>query len=251
MTGSDVLNGVSGQLGTGPVRVITVSNGDALTRHVSDAGRQLTHRIWEAAESDEVKALILRVEGCHDAPADNERVWTTIRGRESALGARQLAYTGTTGLYQTLALCKKPIVAELRGTCQGVASLIALYADLAVADVTARFYSPFEALPEANFAIAALTMRLDRAKAWLLTGQPLDAHTAEEFGLINRVVAVDELAAASMALAQRIARMPLDGITVSKMNLNACLDAMAVGQEFDMSGYFAAGMASPNLLGVV
>jgi enoyl-CoA hydratase/carnithine racemase len=248
---AESLSDVRQQPDATPVRVITVSNPDALTRHNPDAGRQLTDRIWEAAEPDEVKALILDLEGTDDSPVDADGSWTPERGRESALGARQLAYAGTTGLYQTLALCKKPIVAELRGTCRGVASLIALYADLAVADATARFYSPFDTLPEANFAIAVLTLRLDRAKAWLLSGEPLDAQTAEEFGLINQVVPADKLAATSMALAQRIARMPLDGITLSKMNLNACLDAMAVGQEFDLSGYFAAGMASPNLLGVL
>ena len=44
-------------------------------------------------------------------------------------------------------------------------------------------------------------------------------------------------------------RHGLDGITVSKMNLNACLDAMGVGQDFDLAGFFGAGMQMPSMLG--
>ena len=40
-------------------------------------------------------------------------------------------------------------------------------------------------------------------------------------------------------MARAVARMPLDGIAVSKINAETCLDAAGVGREFDMAGFYA------------
>ena len=62
--------------------------------------------------------------------------------------------------------------------------------DLTVANAGATFESPFGTLPEANLVLAALTMRLNRAKSWLLGGSALTAHEAFDAGLINRIAGV-------------------------------------------------------------
>jgi enoyl-CoA hydratase/carnithine racemase len=56
--------------------------------------------------------------------------------------------------------------------------------------------------------MVALTRAIGRKRAMemLLTGEPIDADTAAAWGLVNRVVAPEELAAATLALASSIAR---------------------------------------------
>ncbi len=55
-----------------------------------------------------------------------------------------------------------------------------------------------------------------RAMELLLTGEPIDAQTALEWGLVNRVVPAEELEAAVMQLVERIARSSPLTVTIGK-----------------------------------
>ena len=111
---------------------------------------------------------------------------------------------------------------------------------MATADAT--FASPFQTLPESNLVLAALTMRLNRAKSWMLGGNALSARQALDAGLINRIAATGTLDGAAQKMARAVTRMPLDGIAMSKINVETSLDAQGVGREFDMAGFYAASM---------
>jgi enoyl-CoA hydratase/carnithine racemase len=50
----------------------------------------------------------------------------------------------------------------------------------------------------------------------LLTGEPIDAHTALEWGLINQVVPADELEAAADRLVEAIARSSSYTVAIGK-----------------------------------
>jgi len=43
-------------------------------------------------------------------------------------------------------------------------------------------------------------------------------------------------------MARAVTRMPLDGLAISKINIETCLDAQGVGRDFDMAGFFAVSM---------
>jgi enoyl-CoA hydratase/carnithine racemase len=87
--------------------------------------------------------------------------------------------------------------------------------------------------------LASLTMRLNRAKSWMFQDSVLSATQADACGLVNSVVEPSELASAVASLARSATVMPLDGVTMSKMMLQAVLDAHGVGREFDMAGFYA------------
>ncbi|MBN9273850.1 MAG: enoyl-CoA hydratase/isomerase family protein, partial [Mesorhizobium sp.] len=132
------------------------------------------------------------------------------------------------------------------GDCLGAGSLLVLCSDLTIAADTARFGSPFADLPESNFALAALTMRLNRAKSWMLTGSVLDAQAAYAAGLVNRVVPEADLMTAVEGLSASTSEMPLDGVTMSKMLLQSVLDTHGVGRDFDLADHFAVHRWSPR-----
>jgi enoyl-CoA hydratase/carnithine racemase len=114
----------------------------------------------------------------------------------------------------------KPLVAAVNGQAIGVGTTMLAHADLVVAVHTARFVMPFTSLglvPEA--ASSLLFPRLighQRASALLLLGEPIDAATAHEWGLVNRVTSADELMQTARGFANRLAELPATAVRQTK-----------------------------------
>ena len=117
--------------------------------------------------------------------------------------------------------------------------MLVLCSDHTVCAQESAFEAPFADYPESNLVLAALTLRLNRAKSWMLGGQAWTAQQAVHAGLVNRVVAMQDVDTAAQAAAQAAARMPLDGVAMTKVLIEAFLDTQGVGQDFDMAGFYA------------
>ena len=103
----------------------------------------------------------------------------------------------------------KPIIAMVNGYCLGGGCEVALACDLRIASDQASFGQP-----EINLGIipgGGGTQRLTRlvgegkSMEMILTGEIIDAQTAFEIGLVNHVVAADQLETKTMEIANRIA----------------------------------------------
>src|SRR5207249_3039343 len=76
-------------------------------------------------------------------------------------------------------------------------------------------------------------------KELLFTGDTIDADEAQQVGLVQRVLAPEELDDRTAAFCQRVALNPLDGLTVHKHVTNRWLEVMGVrlaaleGAEYD------------------
>ena len=114
---------------------------------------------------------------------------------------------GFAGLTEFFSL-HKPVIAAVNGLAMGGGFELALAADLIVASETAEF-----ALPEVKLGMVAdsggvlrLPRRLPRAIAleMLLTGRRMGALEAARWGLVNRVVAPDQLLETAQVLAQEM-----------------------------------------------
>jgi enoyl-CoA hydratase len=83
-----------------------------------------------------------------------------------------------------------------------------------------------------------------KTRELLLTGDLIDAVEAERIGLINRVVPAERLAAEVDALADRLARTPLEVMGPTKRMLNRAMDAagfrMAVEAGLDLGAIINA-----------
>jgi len=117
-------------------------------------------------------------------------------------------------VFRRIELCDKPTIAAINGWALGGGTELLLSTDIRVAAETARM-----GLPEITLGIipgAGGTQRITRqvplcrAKELMFTGDHIDARTALEIGLINRVVPKEKLMEETLALAERIAeRSPL------------------------------------------
>ena len=226
------------------IATVTLPDCKPLSLHNLEFGLALRDAVRDAADRDDIKAIVLRVSANHFSPAATyQELAAAARARKDViLSGWHEAYAASSGLYQNLCFCKKVVITAVKGECAGAGSLLVLCSDLTVATADATFASPFTTLPEANLVLAALTMRLNRAKSWLLGGTALTAQEAFDAGLINRIVAGDALDEAAQKMARAVTRMPLDGIAMSKINVETCLDAQGVGREFDMAGFYAVSM---------
>lgn len=103
----------------------------------------------------------------------------------------------------------KPIVAAVNGYCLGGGLTLLLATDLRVAASHATFGLPEvkRGVIPANGGTQRLVQQIPfvRALEIVLTGEPIDAATALELGLVNRVVAKEELLDVALDYARRVA----------------------------------------------
>jgi enoyl-CoA hydratase/carnithine racemase len=100
------------------------------------------------------------------------------------------------------------VIAEVAGIATAAGCQLVATCDLAIASSAAQFATPGVKIGLfCTTPMVALTRAIGRKRAMemLLTGEPIDARTACEWGLINRIVEPDQLAEATRALAARIA----------------------------------------------
>lgn len=113
-----------------------------------------------------------------------------------------------------------PVIARVNGVAAGAGANIALACDIVIAARSAKFIQSFAAIgliPDSGgtWALPRLVGQA-RALGLALTGDPLPAETAAEWGLIWKAVEDDDLDAEVDALAERFASGPTRGLAAIK-----------------------------------
>jgi enoyl-CoA hydratase/carnithine racemase len=140
--------------------------------------------------------------------------------------------------YMKLWYAKKPTLAAVQGWCIGGGTDMVLCADVIVAADDASFgYPPARVWGTPTTAMWVYRMGLERTKRYLLTGDEIPAKTAAEIGLVLEVVPAAQLEAHATALAERMARLPLNQLVMLKLLCNQTVENM--------------GFASSRLLGTL
>ena len=122
----------------------------------------------------------------------------------------------------------RPVVCAVHGYCIGSGLEIALMCDVRMAAKDTVFAMPEVQLGMIPAAGGSQTIPRSagpsRALDLLLTGRRFDARSALDMGLITRVVDADELTAAAMDLAQKLASAPRPAMAAAKQALAQGLD---------------------------
>lgn len=131
----------------------------------------------------------------------------------------------------------KPIVCAVNGVAAGAGANIALACDIVLAARSARFIQAFSKIGLVPDSGGTWTLpRIlgePRAKALALTGDPLDAETAANWGLIWKAVADEALMEEASALAARLAAGPTRGLGMTKKAIQAAADN-SLDQQLDL-----------------
>jgi enoyl-CoA hydratase/carnithine racemase len=141
-------------------------------------------------------------------------------------------------LFEQVESLPQPVIAAISGFALGGGCELALAADFRIASESARI-----GLPEIKigaFPGGGGTQRLARligiakAKAMILTGDPITAQEALAAGLVMKVAPRETYLAEANSLAARLAALPRLALQASKMLINRSLDvSLATGLEFE------------------
>lgn len=134
-----------------------------------------------------------------------------------------------------------PIICAVNGVAAGAGANLALACDIVLAADTAKFVQSFAhvgLVPDAG-GTWNLTRLIGpaRAKALAMTGEPLDAQRAVDWGLIWRAIPSDDLMTQARALAAKLANGPTTGIAHTKKAINAAA-SNSLSEQLDLEARF-------------
>jgi 2-(1,2-epoxy-1,2-dihydrophenyl)acetyl-CoA isomerase len=128
--------------------------------------------------------------------------------------------TGWNPLITTLSSIPQPVIARVNGVAAGAGANIALACDIVVAARSARFIQSFSAIgliPDSGGSwILPRLVGQARAMALALTGEPVPAAKAEEWGMIWKCIDDAELDSEVDSIAEKLAALPPLGLAAIK-----------------------------------
>lgn len=211
---------------------------------------------FERAEADaKVRAVLLTGAGRAFCAGQDLGDRDPRAGRAHDLGATLDSFYNP--LIRLIRRLEKPVICAVNGVAAGAGANIALACDITLAARSARFIQAFAKIglvPDSGgtWSLPNLIGEV-RAKALALTGEPLGAETAAEWGLIWRAVDDEALQAEAVALATRLAAGPTKGLGLTKRAIQAAatqsLDAQLdlerdLQREAGKSADYAEGVAA-------
>jgi enoyl-CoA hydratase/carnithine racemase len=130
-------------------------------------------------------------------------------------------------LMQKVQTIPQPVIAEVAGIATAAGAQLVATCDLAVASTQAKFATPGVKIGLfCTTPMVALTRSVGRKRAMemLLTGEFIDAQTALDWGLVDRVVEPDALQTATMELAAKVAHASSFVVGLGKAAFYAQID---------------------------
>src|SRR5947209_526054 len=206
---------------------------------------ELSAALDEAEADPAVKVVLLRAEGpafcagyelrwgveAQLSEADDGRAWDSVADMER-LG-------GFVDVFMKLWNGRKPTVAAVQGWCIAGGTDMVLCADLIVAADDARFgYPPARVWGTPTTSMWVYRLGFQQAKRYLLTGDEISAEEAVRLGLALEVVPATELQERALALAERMARLPLNQLVMLKTLCNLPAEAMGINTSLRMGTLF-------------
>ena len=124
---------------------------------------------------------------------------------------------------------EKPVVCKVHGFCVAGGTDMALCSDLLVIAEDAKIgYPPARVWGVPTTAVWAYRIGIEKTKRLLFTGDCLSGKEAVQWGLASECAPADQLDARFEALLTRIARMPINQLTMMKLLVNQSVMAQGL-----------------------
>ncbi len=187
----------------GPVAVVTLNRPEKRNALSLELMEELIAALEGIGKRTDVQAVILAAAG---------KVFSSGHDLGEMTGRGLADYRRTfdvcTELMIRIQSIPQPVIAQVQGVATAAGCQLVATCDLAVASTEAKFATPGVKIGLfCTTPMVALTRAVGRKRAMemLLTGSFIDAKTAAEWGLVNRVVAPGDLESETRALAGQIA----------------------------------------------
>jgi enoyl-CoA hydratase/carnithine racemase len=193
----------------GSIAVLTLNRPQARNSLSEGLLAELHAALKDVHDDAKVRAVVIAATGSAFS-AGHDMKELTARRTDADRGRGYFAEIMNTcsAMMQAIVQLPKPVVAAVQGVATAAGCQLVASCDLAVASEAATFATPgvdiglFCSTP-----MVALSRNVPRKQAMemLLTGEPISAATAQNIGLVNRVVAAGTEREAAIELAQKVA----------------------------------------------
>lgn len=210
------------QVHEGPVATITMNRPEKRNALSLGMMTELIAAFREVSAQEQTRAIILAANGPAFSAGHDLREMT---GRD--IGTYRHIFDVCTQLMTTIQEIPQPVIARVHAIATAAGCQLVATCDLAVAADAARFATPGVKIGLfCTTPMVALTRAVGRKRAleMLLTGVAIDAPTAMDWGLINRVVPASQLAEATQLLAEQIAEASSLTVAIGKQAFYAQID---------------------------
>ena len=220
------------------VAIITLNRPHRANAQTMELLDDLNAAFEKAAADDDVRVIVLRGNGKHFSAGHDLSGSAARDGGPRpdkitlqhiyALEARK--YVGYSLSWRNI---PKPTIASVQGKAIAGALLLIWPCDLIVAAENAEFSDPVVFMGIGGVEYHGHTWELGprKAKEILFTGRAVTAREAEQIGMVNKVVPLEDLQEETLKLAKHIAQMDPFALRQAKR---------AVNQTLDVQGFYAA-----------
>jgi enoyl-CoA hydratase len=231
--------------------IVTINRPEVRNALNSEVVRQLTAVFGRLAADDQVGVILLTGAGDKAFVAGADIKEMVVK---SGLEMQAFSELGRR-LGEAMEGCPKPILAAINGYALGGGCEIAMACDLRLASENAK-------IGQAEINIGIIpgfggSQRLPRlvgpgwAAQMILSGEPVDAATAERIGLVNRVVPADRLLEETKALARKMLDKSPVALGLAKACLRAALEMpLSQGLSYESAAFGVAGATKDKVEGM-
>jgi enoyl-CoA hydratase len=245
------------------VAVITLNRPEAANAQSHKVLDELDQAWREADRDPAVKVIVFKSNGKHFSAGHD--MSSTRSGSEPVQYHADALYDWETRHYlhyaKTWREVPKPSIAAVQGKCIAGGLMLCWPCDLIIAADNAQFSDPVLAMGICGVELHAHTWELGprKAKELLFTGDSITAHQAEQLGMVNKVVPLDQLLPETMTMAHKIAKNDAFSLRMAKRAVNRTLDIQgftsSIDAVFDMHhvGHARAALVTggiPSLAGL-
>jgi enoyl-CoA hydratase len=213
----------------GKVGIVTLNRPNKLNALSMELRLEMERVLRTADDEANTSVIVLRAEGrsfCvgFDVGADGYDPGK-VPWRYDALKLHQRLGVSVRTLMTPWTL-RKPVIASVQGHALGGGCELAMFCDLTVAADDALFGEPEVLFSQVGPAVLMpFIVGHKCARELIYFGDRIDAKRALDIGMINRIVPSQELAAATMKYARRLALIAPEALAAAKLAVNRGLDA--------------------------
>lgn len=191
---------------------------NSFNREMSDAFQKA---LQQAQQDKSVRAVLLTGNGRAFCAGQDLK---EVLDKENNPGFEKILEEGYNPIIKLIRKLQKPVVAAVNGVAAGAGANIALACDICVAHEEAAFIQAFSKIglvPDSGgtYFLPRL-IGLQKATALMMLGDKVSAKEAERIGMIFKYFSGNEFEDQSIALAEKLAKMPTKALAQTKELLN-------------------------------
>jgi enoyl-CoA hydratase/carnithine racemase len=209
------------------IAIVTMNRPEKLNAISHELRSGVVEALLRAEEDTSVSVVILRAEGrsfCvgydidSDSPEREARRYDALKWHKSLSEDLHFEMVPWN--------LRKPVVASVQGHALGGGCELAMYCDITIAADNALFGEPEIHFSNAGPGIVMpWLIGYKKARELLYLGDMIDAPTALDLGMINRVVPLDALREKTLNFARRMALIAPEALAFTKLSINRGADA--------------------------